>query len=283
MKRRYHSINDVLKKRFGERTYKVMLDTGATCPNRDGALATAGCVFCNEQSYYPATDDKPSRTQHSISQQLEEGVAYARQRHDAEKFIAYFQRGSHTYGPLDTLTSSYEATLNHPDVVGLAISTRPDCLSEALCDTLAQIATKTMLWVELGLQSAHDTTLAHISRGHTVQDFIAAHARLRTRNIHTCAHIIVGLPGETGTQMIETAQFLARKGIWGVKIHNLHVLTGTKLEQMYQRNEVIIPTLEEYAGIVVDMLEHLPSEMVIHRINSHSPRRITVAPKWLAH
>lgn len=280
MKHRYRSITEVLKERVGRRVYKVVLDTGSTCPNRDAALSKSGCIFCNERSYYPAERKNKIPGTAPIHQQLEEGIAYVRHRHGADAFIAYFQRGSHTYGPLERLRAAYEAAIDHPDVVGLAISTRPDCISDALCDALADIATRTLLWIELGLQSAHERTLADLSRGHTVQDFIDAHDKLQARNIPTCAHVILGLPGETRDQMIGTARFLADNGVWGIKIHNLHVLKNTELALMHARGEVTLPTLEEYASMVADFLEHLPPETVVHRVNGHSPRDITVAPKW---
>jgi len=207
-------------------------------------------------------------------------MAYVRRRHGADVFIAYFQRGSNTYGPLEKLGKAYNEALDHPDVAGLAISTRPDCVSDPLCDILEEIASKKMLWMELGLQSAHDETLDRLGRGHKAQHFIDAHTMLRGRDIPTCAHVILGLPGETRKQMIETAHFLRDNGVWGVKIHNLHVLKGTKLADMYEEGEIQLSTLEEYAGLVVDFLENLPKEMVVHRVNGHSPRDITVAPDW---
>jgi len=270
----------VLKERAGRRVYKVALDAGSGYPNRDVVLSANGCFFCNERSYYPTKREDRLPGTAPIHQQLEDGIAYVGHRHGADAFIAYFQRGSHTYGPLEKLRAAYEAAIDHPDVVGLAISTRPDCISDALCDAIADIATRTFLWMELGLQSAHERTLANLNHGHTVQDFVDSHTKLKARNIPTCAHIILGLPSETRNQMIETACFLADNEVWGVKIHNLHVLKNTELAQMHARGEVVIPTLEEYASMVTDFLEQLPPETVVHRVNSHSPRDITIAPKW---
>lgn len=280
MKQRYRSINDALKKQLGKRAYKVVVDIGFSCPNRDASLPSNGCIFCNERSYHPAERIDKMPEIRSIHQQLEDGMTYVRERHGAHAFIAYFQRGSNTYGPLEKLCKTYNEAIDHPDVVALAISTRPDCISDALCDSLADIAATKMLWIELGLQSANDETLDRIGRGHNVQHFIDAHEKLRKRNIPTCAHVILGLPGETREQMIKTARFLAKQSVWGVKIHNLHVLKDTQLARMHENGEVVLPTLEEYAGMVVDFLENIPSGMVVHRVNGHSPRDITVAPKW---
>jgi len=280
MKQRYRSINDLLKEFAGQRVYKVALDAGFGCPNRDSALSKGACAFCNERSYYPAERKNRIQDADPIHQQLKDGIAYVKDRHGAKKFIAYFQRGSNTYGPVDKLRRTYNAAIDHPDVVGLAISTRPDCISDTLCDALEEIASKTMLWAELGLQSSHDKTLDLIGRGHTVKDFIDAHKKLNKKNIPVCAHVILGLPGESGDDIIKTARFLGDNNVWGVKIHNLHVLKDTQLASMYENGEINLPTLEEYAGMVADFIEHLPKDTVVHRVNGHSPRNLTIAPEW---
>lgn len=280
MKARYNSINDYLKGRFGERVYKVTLESGCGCPNRDGTLGTDGCIYCNEGAYNPATHANGMLSSMSIREQLIGGIEYVNKRHQAAKFVAYFQRGSNTYGPLQKLVSIYNDAIDHPDVVGLAISTRPDCFSPAMMDALEELSSKTMLWIELGLQSARTETLNLIRRGHTVDQFISTHRALKERGIPVCAHVILGLPGETGDDMLSTARLLNEEKVWGVKIHNLHVLKDTELERLYNEGNITLPSLEEYAHTVVDFLEHLSPEILIHRVNSHSPRSITVAPEW---
>ena len=278
---RYHSLNDHLTERFGTRVYKVTLESGCGCPNRDGTRGVRGCSFCNERSYSPATNPHTSpRPPPPLRVQLEEGSAYVRRRHGAEKFIAYFQRGSNTYGPVERLRALYTEAIAYPEVVGCAISTRPDCCSRALCDMIAETARRTYCWVELGLQSAHEATLNRIGRGHTVDEFARAHELCASRGIPVCAHVIVGLPGETRAHLIETARFLNTRGVWGVKIHNLHVLEHTALADEYRAGAYCPLTLETYAQWTVDFLERLSPATVIHRVNSHSPRALTVAPEW---
>jgi len=280
MKTRYNSINDFLKKRFGQRVYKVTLESGCSCPNRDGTLDNAGCIYCNEKSYDPATHPDGSLSEMTLREQLIGGIEYIQKRHGAAKFISYFQRGSNTYGPIDKLKRTYEQSIDHPDVVGLAISTRPDCFSRALIDMLKDISNRTMLWVELGLQSSIDRTLETIGRGHNVEHFRQTHRALTECGIPVCAHIIVGLPGETRDDILQTARFLNDQKVWGVKIHNLHILKDTKLASMYEKREIEPLALENYACLVTDFLEHLSPDILIHRLNSHSPRSITLAPEW---
>jgi len=330
MKKRYHSINDVLRTRFGERVCKVSLDGGLSCPNRDGTVGTEGCIFCSMDSYRPLasqqTRDPRQETEglrpendwrlatgdwrQSIRKQLQTGIHYIERRHKAEKVISYFQSGSNTHAPASELASMYNDAIDDPAVVGLAISTRPDCIYDEHLDLLEELSRKTMLWIELGLQSSHDETLRFIERGHTVRQFTDACERLRGKNIPVCAHVILGLPNETPEMMLDTARYLNAIRIWGVKIHNLHVLKGTKLEKLIHLrggpkgllggvlrsttptpeewlsphlggvNPLSLLTLDEYANMVVDFLEILDPGIIIHRLNSHGPRRLTVAPEW---
>lgn len=283
-KKRYNSIRDWLWTQFGERVYKVSLKAGLSCPNRDGTIGKSGCVFCNFESYRPATalvsPETRTAEKASIKKQLSDGIAYIRKRHKAKKFIGYFQSGSNTHAPTEKLSPLFHDAISDPAVVGLAVSTRPDCIEDGHINLFSELSRKKLLWVELGLQSAHDRTLEKINRGHSVQDFRNAATALVQNNIYVCAHVILGLPGETLEMMRETAHFLNEMNIWGVKIHNLHVLKGTRLDEMYQTGKVKIPTLESYANWVVDFLEVLDPRVVIHRVNSHSPRSLTAAPAW---
>ncbi len=277
---RYNSINDFFKARFGQRVYKASLEIGSCCPNRDGKISKRGCSFCHPEALRPAIykDEIPSGL--SIQRQLDEGIDYIARRHGSHKVIGYFQSGSNTYAPADKLAPWFIAAASHPSVVGLAISTRPDCIEEEHIALIKEISLHTFVWVELGLQSAHDRTLERIGRGHTVRDFSDMCTRLALHNIPVCAHVILGLPGESVEMMCQTARFLNRTGVWGVKIHNLHILKDTRLEKEYWECKIRIPSQEEYAAWVVNFLEELSPEILIHRLNGHSPRHLTIAPKW---
>lgn len=275
---RYNSLNRYLKTRFGERVFKVTLDASLTCPNKkEDGESISGCIFCNEKSNLPVTQDL---TKKSISEQLIDGINYVRTRHQTGRFISYFQRNTNTSAPAKELSPLYHDAISHKDVVGLAIATRPDCISDDVYELLAELNKETYLWVELGLQSANDDTLKLINRGHTTRDFIEAVARLKSLSIAICAHVIIGLPGEERNDVLNTAVFLNKYGVNGVKIHNLHILKGTALEEMYHRGEIRPLTLDEYSDLVIDMIENLSPEILIHRFNSHSNRRLTIAPEW---
>lgn len=295
MNKRYNSINGLLQRRFGERVYKVSLESGCGCPNWEGRGTkdegpsyeaggrrawNGGCIYCNPASYYTATSPMGARENKGISEQLEEGIRYIRRRHQAKKVIAYFQSGSNTNAPAAKLAPIFNEAIGHPAVVGLAVSTRPDCVESEHVDMFSALSEKTMLWVEIGLQSAHNSTLDFIGRGHDVDSFSRACGALRDAGVPVCAHVILGLPGENHSMMIDTARFLNESGVWGAKIHNLHVLRGTRLEVLYDEGKVNLPSLEEYAGWVADFLEALDPKTVIHRVGSHGPRALTIAPGW---
>lgn len=275
---RYNSLNRYLKDRFGEKVYKVSLDTGLTCPNRDGTKGTGGCIFCNPEAGTTLTSKRELFG--SLEEQLSAGIDYVRGRHGSGRFIAYFQQYSNTYAPAKQLREWYNDAIRRDDVVGLAISTRPDCIAEDVYPLLAEMRDKTYLWVELGLQSAHDETLKKIRRGHDVAEFSEALRRLQELGIPVCAHMIIGLPGEGKKEVLETVKFLNDHKISGIKIHNLHVLKDTELANIYYRGEYKPLTLEEYGDLVIETLEHLSPEVLIHRFNGHSPRDLTIAPMW---
>lgn len=273
---RYNPISHFLKERFGYRVFKVSLNGGFTCPNRDGTKGVGGCIYCQPSTLIPSTYSHGM----TIKEQLESGMDYIRRRHKADRFIAYLQINTNTYAPLEVLEGLYREAIAHPDVVGLAISTRPDCVNEGVVEFLSELSKEIYLWIELGLQSSKDETLEFINRGHTVKDFVDAVERLKRGHIPVCGHIILGLPGETRGDMLDTARFLARLNIWGVKVHNIQVHKGTKLEEMYKKGEFLPIGLDEYVGLVVDILEILPPKMVIHRLSGDTPRGFLVAPQW---
>jgi hypothetical protein len=271
------SFTDHLRQTFHCRVHKVCIDAGFTCPNRDGTLAAGGCIYCNNASF------SPGNRRLSVTAQIESGKRFLRQRYGAQKFIAYFQAYTNTYGDVRLLQSLYDAALACEDVVGLAIGTRPDCVPDAVLDLLAEYASRTYLWLELGLESGHDQTLAFINRGHTVAAFDHAVQRAQQRHLRLCAHIILGLPGESSTAMLQTARHLAALRLEAVKLHHLHVVRHTVLEKLYQRGEVVLLSMDEYATLVVDCLEVFPPEMIIMRLMGDAPRSTLVAPAWSRH
>jgi radical SAM protein (TIGR01212 family) len=273
---RYRKLNTLLRNAFGEKVYRIGLCGGFTCPNRDGSRGRGGCTFCNPASSQPINYEPAM----SLSRQLTEGAEYIRWRHGARKFIAFFEDYTTTYTDAGALEAMYREALSFPEVVGLALSTRPDCLSEEILDLLEQVAGETFLWVEIGIQSAHDRTLERVNRCHTVAESRRAIEALHERNIAVSGHVILGLPGESEADMMGTARFLTEAGIHGVKIHNLHVVEHTALADMYRRGEYEPLELVEYVDLAVRFLEHLPSTMVIQRMTGEAPRRLTVAPEW---
>jgi radical SAM protein (TIGR01212 family) len=273
---RYRKFNTHLRRVVGTKVYRVGLCGGFSCPNRDGRKGVGGCSFCNPASSEPL-GYLPGMP---VIEQLERGTAYIRERHGAEKFIAYFSDYTATYTEPRQLEAICREAIAYPDVVGLTLSTRPDCLSREILELLEQLRAETMLWIELGLQSAHDRSLERIGRHHTVAASREAIAQLRRRGIPVCGHVILGLPGETLDEMLATARFLAETGVDGVKIHNLHVVEGTPLAEEYRRGEYRPMELEEYVDAVIRFLERLPPRMIIQRVTGEAPRRLTVAPAW---
>jgi uncharacterized protein len=275
--KRYFAFSDYLKQTFGAKVHKVSIHAGFTCPNRDGTLGTGGCIFCNNQGFSP----NAHRDNIPVSQQINDGIAFLRKKYHAEKFIAYFQAYTNTYGPYARLKQLYDEALDHPDVVGLSVGTRPDCLDDDVLDLLADYARTRQVWIELGLQSMHDATLERINRHHDVATFVDAARRIRQRpGLRLCAHIILGLPGETPGMMLASAPFLSDLGIHGIKIHLLHVLRDTRLEQLLADGEIQLFSLDEYVSLVCDYLELLDPGIVIQRLTADGPADLLVAPRW---
>ena len=269
--KRFNSFNRVLRDGFDARVYKVGLRLDFTCPNRDGTVAVGGCTYCNNSSHTPAN----YRPRMSVTEQLEQGAAAIRRRHHAERFIAYFQSYTNTYDSPDRLEQLYREALAFPGVVGLAIATRPDCLADETLDLLARLARQTYLWLELGLESMRDRTLRWINRGHDLGQYIDAVERAQARGLRICTHLILGFPGESRDEMLETAAFFNRLNIDGVKLHNLHVLKNTVMEKYYLAGAVPLLSQDDYAALVVDFLERLNPEIVMHRLSAEAHRAIT--------
>lgn len=274
---RYFSYNYELRRRFGGRVQKVSLDAGFTCPNVDGSVATGGCVFCDNRSFSPSRRLPRS----TIAAQLEHGIRVLRRRYDnVERFIAYFQPATNTYAPVERLRRLYAEALDHPLVVGLAIGTRPDCVPDDVLDLLSELAGKTHLSVEYGMQTMHDRSLDWMNRGHHHDAFLDAVARSRGRGFEIVAHVILGLPGETPDDYLATARELARLRIDAVKIHNLYAVRHTPLAGWVQSGKVTLMERADYVRAVVDFLELLPPDCLIERVSGDAPPDYLIGPSW---
>jgi uncharacterized protein len=274
--RLYCDYNSYLRELFQCRVQKITLDAGLSCPNRDGSRGLGGCIYCNARG----SGTGLARLGQSITRQLETGKAYLGKRYKAKKFLAYFQSFSNTYGPLPRLKQLYEEALGVPDIVGLAIGTRPDCVPNTVLDTLAEMNRRRLIWLEYGLQSAHDATLAAINRGHNVAAFVDAVERTRRRGLPICVHVILGLPGESRDHVLATARFLASQDIQAVKIHLLYVVSGTVLEAWHQSGDYQCLTREDYVSLVGDFLTLLPPHIIIQRLTGDPHPEELVAPAW---
>lgn len=276
MERRYYDLNTYLRNLFGCRVQKVAVDAGLTCPNRDGRIGRGGCIYCNAKGSGSGAHQKGL----SVTEQITSGQRFLIRRYKARKFIVYFQSFTNTYGPLKTLKALYEEALSVKDVVGLNIGTRPDCISDAILDLLESLAREKLIWIEYGLQSVHNETLKTIRRGHDFQAFCDAIEATKNRGIKICAHVILGLPGETKAHMLETARSVARLSIDGIKLHLLYVIKDTPLAELYQRGNYRCLEMQEYADLVCDFLEQLPPDMVIQRFTSDPHQDELIAPTW---
>jgi len=274
---RYRSLNSYLREYFGGKVYRVSVDGGFTCPVRDGTKGWRGCIFCNVKSFTPPYAERSK----SISEQVRKGAEIVKKFKKAEKIIVYFQPYTNTYGEAEKLRKLYyEAIYSHPDVVGLFIGTRPDCLPDDVVDLLDEINSKTFLVVELGLQTANPRTLEIIKRGHTVDDFILATKKLHERGIRVLVHVIIGLPGDGRDDYIKTAELLSELQVFAVKVHPLHVVKFTELEVWYMQGKYTPLTLDEYVDYAVEFLEHLSPSILIARLTGEAPDKFLVAPDW---
>jgi radical SAM protein (TIGR01212 family) len=274
---RYRDFNTYLRDIFGERVQKISLDAGLGCPNRDGTISSRGCIYCDGRG--SGTGAWINRGL-SIDEQIAAAREHIQRRYGAKKFIAYFQSFTNTYAPVSQLKTLYDQALSHRDMVGLSVATRPDCVGEEELDLLRSYQKGHLVWVELGLQSAHDATLRKINRGHDVACFERGVLLANDFGLNVCAHIILGLPGEDRAMMLETARFLSRLPVQGVKIHLLYVVKGTELETLYENGEFSCLAREEYVEMVVDFLELLVPDMVVQRLTGDPVRSELVAPSW---
>jgi radical SAM protein (TIGR01212 family) len=272
-----NDFNIHLRNRFGCRVQKISIDAGFTCPNRDGTKSYGGCIFCGAKgSGTGAAGDNIS-----IGQQISRGKAFAIRRYKAKKFLAYFQSFCNTYASCNTLRRLYNEALLDPDVVGLSIGTRPDCIDEEKLDMIASYACDYLVWLEYGLQSIHNRTLEKINRAHTFEDFVHAVHLTQGRGIYICTHVILGLPGESRKDVLETAKAVADLKIDGIKIHSLYILEGTPMATLYRRGEYTCLAQQEYIEWVVDFLSLLPPDIIIHRLTGDPDPSSLVAPSWV--
>nr|WP_314277845.1 TIGR01212 family radical SAM protein [uncultured Peptostreptococcus sp.] len=274
--KRYHTWNYYLRERFGTKVFKVSINAGFTCPNIDGSISYGGCTYCSKEG----SGDFAGNPKDNLVEQFEEIKSMMEKKWPKAKYIGYFQAFTNTYAPLDVLKEKYEIILEQEGVIGLSISTRPDCINDDVLEYLSQLNERTNLWVELGLQTIHESTSILINRGHDLTTFVDCLNRLRARNIMVVAHIINGLPGETKKMMLDTARFLSKLDIQGLKIHLLHVIKSTPMVNMLERGRLRLLSKEEYVDIVCDQLEMLPQEMVIHRLTGDGKKEDLVGPMW---
>jgi len=268
--------SDYLRAKYGCKVYRIAVDAGFTCPNRDGTKGKGGCLYCNENGSRAAYIE-PSNT---VRKQLETRIDYLKANKGGKKFIAYFQPFSNTYAPIDILKKNYDQITPFDDIVGLSIGTRPDTVDEEKLSLIASYREKHEVWIEYGLQTMHNRTLKAINRGHTFGDFIRAVELAKNRHIPVCAHVILGLPGETREEMLETAKKIRQMGIEGVKIHVLHVLKGSALEDLYNSGKVRLLGEDEYVDLVCAFLRCLPEDIIVQRLTGQGSREDHIAPEW---
>jgi len=274
--KRYFDFKRFLADRFGCRVNKLQIDAGFTCPNRDGKVAVGGCAYCDGRG--SALRQKGPLP--PVAEQIAAGKALYRNLRGAAKFIAYFQTFTNTYAPVERLRALYDEALAQPDVVGLSIGTRPDCVDGDVLNLLEGYAKRSHVWVEYGLQSIHDRTLERINRGHDAAAFVEAVRKTAGRGIFICAHIILGLPGETRADMLETAKAVAALPVDGIKIHSLLALRGTEAGRLYEEGKIPLMSQEDYVSAVCDVLEVLPPSMVLQRLTAEGYRDICLGPDW---
>ncbi|GAA0117564.1 tRNA modification radical SAM protein MnmL/YtqA [Clostridium senegalense] len=274
--KKYHSLNYFLRNKFGEKIFKISLDAGFSCPNRDGKVSKGGCVFCSERG----SGDFAGNRNFSITKQFEDIKEMMSKKWKDGKYIAYFQAYTNTYADVETLRAKYEEAISQQNVVGLAIATRPDCFNKEIFDLIEEYSKKIYTWVELGLQSSKDETAKLINRGYQLETFENTVNELRKRNIDVVAHIIFGLPKETREDMINTIKYISNTSIQGVKLHLLHVMKNTPLEKLYENGMVEFMTQEEYVDLICEAITLLPKDMVVHRLTGDAPRNLLIGPMW---
>ena len=274
--RRYHSLDYYLKETYGRKLYKLSLNGGMTCPNRDGTLGTRGCIFCSQGG----SGDFAASSSLSISDQIQQAKELVSRKYGGSSYIAYFQAYSNTYGPVSYLRQIFTEAVSHPEVRVLAIATRPDCLPRDVIDLLKELNQIKPVWVELGLQTIHEDTARFIRRGYPLSVFEQAVSELRAAGIEVIVHTILALPGETSDMMLDTLRYLNQMDIQGLKLQLLHILKGTDLAEYFQANPFWIPSMEEYIELLGLCISHIHPDIVIHRLTGDGPKSLLIAPSW---
>ncbi|MGL5278396.1 MAG: TIGR01212 family radical SAM protein [Cetobacterium sp.] len=274
--RRFYSLNDFFKDEFKDKIFKVSLDGGFTCPNRDGKVAHGGCIFCSDAG----SGEFAGNRRKSIIEQIDEQLEFLKDKIKDKKVVAYFQNFTNTYGDVSYLREIYYEALNHPKVLGLAIGTRPDCIEDDTLELLKEINEKHFFWIELGLQTIDDKVAKIINRGYPLSTYLETSKKLKDSGIKFVTHMIVGLPTEEREDIFNTAKCIVQSGAWGIKIHSLHIIKGTPLERLYRDTNFKVFTLDEYVDIVVTILKFLPEKMVVHRVTGDGKKDEVVEPKW---
>lgn len=277
--KRYYSLDYYLKETFGEKVYRIALNGGMTCPNRDGTLDTRGCIFCSAGG----SGDFASSVDLSVTKQIEEGKKLLQKKTDCRLFIAYFQAYTNTYAPVSYLRKIFSEAICHPDIVALSIATRPDCLDSEILTLLSELNHIKPVWVELGLQTIHPQTATFIRRGFDYDCYEKAVFSLKAQGISVITHLILGLPSETHEQMLSSVKKISTLPLDGVKLQLLHVLENTDLADYYKKEGFSVLSQEEYVELIIDCLEYLPQNVVIHRLTGDGPRKLLLAPEWSIH
>lgn len=269
-------LNDYLRRTFGCKVYKIALNGGFTCPNRDGSIGTEGCIFCSEGG----SGEFAAAPSLSVKEQIDQGKKLVSGKEKDGKYIAYFQAYTGTYAPIDRLKRLYTEAINHPDVVALSIATRPDCLPEEVLHLLSELNRIKPVWAELGLQTIHERTASYIRRGYDLNVYDNAVTGLRENGIEVITHMIIGLPGESTEDMLETVRYICGSGATGIKLQLLHILKGTDLEKEYKAGRVKVLSEDAYIDILKQCVKLIPENVVIHRLTGDGDKRILIAPLW---
>ena len=272
----YYSINRYYQDTFGCKVYKLALDGGFTCPNRDGTKGVGGCIFCSDSG----SGDFSTGTEDGVWAAVEKAKELVSSKQSGSKYIAYFQNHTNTYGPLEKMESLFTDAIAHPDIAALSIGTRPDCLGEDVLDLLDRLNKEKPVFVELGLQTIHEKTAGFIRRAYPLSDFDSAVSSLKARNINTVVHMILGLPGETDEMILETAEYIGRSGADGIKFQLLHIIDHTDLGRMYRDDKIPVLTMEHYTDLLEQCIERIPPQMVVHRITGDGAKKDLLAPLW---
>ncbi len=273
----YITVNEYLKQKYGEKVYKVSINGGFTCPNRDGTSGIGGCIFCSGMG----SGDFAPTADLSVTEQIEAGIKQTKAKNPT-KFIAYFQAFTNTYAPVEKLERLYTEALDHPSIVGISIATRPDCLSDEVLELIKRLNRIKPVWVELGLQTVKEETAEYIRRGYPLSVYDEAVKKLKNIGVEVITHVILGLPGETREDMLKTVDHVAKSGATGIKLQLLHVIRGTDLEKDYNAGLFRCMSMEEYVSLIKDCIDILPKEMIIHRMTGDGDKRTLVAPLWSA-